>query len=600
MASSSPARCELERNELYSQLAASMIKESISWTAGKGANMAERQLRLERELQILGQLGEQESVAEQGSKESVEVLGELWDHVEDELVSCLVAQAETLPRLSVVPPGEVVQLVDDTAELEEELLRLRSEPFCKRSLTVPPFHAAKHISLESHAPAVKKTSVVEACEAHAAAPRYNPVTCPNPGQSHARNNVSPEGDVGVEVPARAGNASSFRSAADLFPEVANKSQPHPCAVKKQREFDEVSQSILKRDSKCRAPKRHADGSDKLQREWSDAWLRIADADQLERLVPALEATIHRTDADAVQKEDIAGLSFVKAQIEEVLILPRLHPELFLSALTKPARGLLLFGPPGTGKTLLAKWIAAECGATFFNINASSVMSKWIGEAEKTVKALFQLAADRQPSVIFLDEIDSLLSQRRDADNEASRRVKNEFLTSLEGAETAADEKILCVGATNMPWDLDHAVLRRLPKRLYVPLPGKRARRSLLVAQLAKHNSKVGLQGDMSASDIDYIVEHTEGFSCSDLQQLLCEAAMGPVREVAAARIRQRQSGDATAHRGPRDIARHDFDCALRRVKPTHNAEQGLKHRAFNDEHGTCRGEDAMQDTEGDD
>jgi len=560
--------------------------------------MAERQLRLERELQILGRLGEQECVAEQGSNESVEVLGELWDHVEDELVSCLAAQAETLPRLSVVPPGEVVQLVDDAAELEEELLRLRSEPFRKRSLTVPPFHASKNGSLESHAPAVKKTSVVEACEAHAAAPRCIPVTCPSPGQSHARNNVSPDGDVGVEVPARAGNASSFRSAADLFPEVANKSQPHPCAVKKPQEFDEVSQSILKRDSKCRAPKRHADGSDKLQREWSDAWLRIADADQLERLVPALEATIHRTDADAVQKEDIAGLSFVKAQIEEVLILPRLHPELFLSALTRPARGLLLFGPPGTGKTLLAKWIAAECGATFFNINASSVMSKWIGEAEKTVKALFQLAADRQPSVIFLDEIDSLLSQRRDADNEASRRVKNEFLTSLEGAETAADEKILCVGATNMPWDLDHAVLRRLPKRLYVPLPGRRARRSLLVAQLAKHNSTVGLHGDMSASDIDYIVEHTEGFSCSDLQQLLCEAAMGPVREVAAARIRQ--SGDATAHRGPRDIARHDFDCALRRVKPTHNAEQGLKHRAFNDEHGTCRGEDAMQDTEGDD
>ncbi|CAE7802831.1 spas-1 [Symbiodinium necroappetens] len=560
--------------------------------------MADRQLRLERELQILGQLSEQGCVAEQGSKESAQVLGELWDHVEDELVSCFAAQAETLPRLSVVPPGEVVQLVDDTAELEEELLRLRSQPFWKRSLTVPPFPAAlKPVSSESNAPAFKKASVVEACEAHAAAPACNPVTFPNPGQSHARNE-SRESDIGVEAAARAGHVSSFRSAADLFPEVAHKSQPQPCTLKKQQEFDDVSQSILKRDSKCRAPKRLADGSDKLQREWSDAWLRIADADQLERLVPALEATIHRTDADAVQKEDIAGLSFVKAQIEEVLILPRLHPELFLSALTKPARGLLLFGPPGTGKTLLAKWIAAECGATFFNINASSVMSKWIGEAEKTVKALFQLAADRQPSVIFLDEIDSLLSQRRDADNEASRRVKNEFLTSLEGAETAADEKILCVGATNMPWDLDHAVLRRLPKRLYVPLPGRRARRSLLVAQLAKHNSKVGLQGDMSASDIDYVVEHTEGFSCSDLQQLLCEAAMGPVREVAAARLRH--SGDSTAHRGPRDIARHDFDCALRRVKPTHNAEQGRRHRAFNDEHGTCRGEDAMQDTEGDD
>ena len=286
MASSSPVRCELERNELYSQLAASMIKESISRTTGKGANMAERQRRLERELQILGQLSEQGCVAEQGSKESAQVLGELWDHVEDELVSCFAAQAETLPGLSVVPPGEVVQLVDDTAELEEELLRLRSQPFWKRSLAVPPF-PSKPVSLESNAPAFKKISVVEACEARAAAPPCNPVTFPNPGQSHARNE-SREGDVGVEVAARAGNVSSFRSAADLFPEAANKSQPHPGTLKKQQEFDEVSQSILKRDSKSRAPKRVADGSDKPQREWSDAWLRIADADQLERLVPALE------------------------------------------------------------------------------------------------------------------------------------------------------------------------------------------------------------------------------------------------------------------------------------------------------------------------
>ena len=110
----------------------------------------------------------------------------------------------------------------------------------------------------------------------------------------------------------------------------------------------------------------------------------------------------------------------------------------------------------------------------------------------------------------MDEIDSLLSQRRDADNEASRRVKNEFLTSLEGADTAADEKILLVGATNMPWDLDHAVLRRLPKRLYVPLPGKRARRSLMMTQLSKHNARLGLQGNMTGSDVDCIVERTEG------------------------------------------------------------------------------------------
>ncbi|CAE7537466.1 FIGNL1 [Symbiodinium pilosum] len=439
-----------------------------------------------------------------------------------------------------------------------------------------------------------RTAEAKAATVCGKAPAHGRGTCL---QGDAQDHAVKEAPAG-----RAGDApSSFRSAAEIFPEVAKKAQPsQPCVPTAQQHFDDVSQSILKRDAKCRPSKRlHPDGNDKDHREWSDAWLRIADADQLERLVPALEATIHRADAaDAIKKEDIAGLNFVKTQIEEVLILPRLHPELFLSALTKPARGLLLFGPPGTGKTLLAKWIAAECGATFFNVNASTVMSKWIGEAEKTVKALFQLAAEKQPSVIFLDEIDSLLSQRRDADNEASRRVKNEFLTSLEGADTDSEERILLVGATNMPWDLDHAVLRRLPKRLYVPLPGKGARRSLLLTQLAKHNSRLGLPGNLSASDIDSIVERTEGFSCSDLQQLLCEAAMCPVREIAAARIRQK-AGVSQAQQAQRDIAKHDFECALRRVKPTHTEEQGLRHQAFNNEHGTCRGEDAMQDLESD-
>lgn len=344
-------------------------------------------------------------------------------------------------------------------------------------------------------------------------------------------------------------------------------------------------------------------------------MRIADAEQLDRIVPALEATIHRGGGrDKVTRDDIAGLAFVKDQIEEVLILPRIHPQLFASSLTRPARGLLLFGPPGTGKTLLARWIAGECGATFFNINASSVLSKWIGEAEKTVKALFQLAIDRQPSVIFIDEVDSLLSRRRDADNESSRRVKNEFLTSLEGADTASEDKVLMVGATNMPWELDPAALRRLSKRLYVPLPGRPARKALLDRQLAKHCATSGLKGGaLSPIEVAAVAERTEGFSGSDLQALLGEAAMGPVREASAAlgqaskNARRRGQGGglvvgATAGcaREPRNISMQDFECALRRVKPSFNEDQAVQHRAFNEEHGTCRGEDAMRDdSEGD-
>ena len=432
-------------NKLYSELAALMMKDSISRSGGN--DLGDRQRRLEQELEILGQVCKGTGV-EQGSKESAEVLAEIWDHVEDELVS-LSSQVEALPRMSGIQPGEVAQLVDDTADLEEFQSLVQTQawklspivpPVCARSSTLASEEgsegSAARIPLGAVGPVRdSQTAKTAVARSHTALGQA--------GEIHSRS--EPLGSDGREAPERADAPSSFRSAADLFPEVASKKQPQPSTQKVPLELEEVSQSILKRDARCRAPKRlHQDACDK-KHEWSDAWLRIADADQLERLVPALEATIHRTDAaDAIKKDDIAGLSFVKMQIEEVLILPRLHPELFQSALTKPARGLLLFGPPGTGKTLLAKWIAAECGATFFNVNASTVMSKWIGEAEKTVKALFQLAADRQPSVIFLDEIDSLLSQRRDADNEASRRVKNEFLTSLEGADTAADERPGCV------------------------------------------------------------------------------------------------------------------------------------------------------------
>lgn len=412
--------------------------------------------------------------------------------------------------------------------------------------------------------------------------------------------------------------NSFRTASQLVP-------PKPPAPEPQNtqgpgtgpDFDAVSRSILSKKAnhnggtsqqkgQNNAQAKGTGDDDKEPRKWSDAWLRIGDPEQLEKIVPALEATIHRaSEGDTITRNDIAGLSFIKSQIEEVLILPQLHPQLFASALTRPARGLLLFGPPGTGKTLLARWIAAECGATFFSVNASSVMSKWIGEAEKTVKALFQLATDRQPSVIFIDEIDSLLSQRKDGDNESSRRVKNEFLTSLEGADTASEDKVLLIGATNMPWELDHAALRRLPKRLYVPLPGLAARRNLLNRQLNKHNSSHGLDGALKCTDITAIVDRTDGFSGSDLQALLHEAAMGPVREASAAitaGLRKRSSSGASIASSPiapRNIQMQDFECALKRVKPSFTPDQAIKHQEFNDEHGTCRGEDAMHDNDDD-
>lgn len=146
------------------------------------------------------------------------------------------------------------------------------------------------------------------------------------------------------------------------------------------------------------------------------------------------------------------------------MLPLRRPDLF-KGLLKPCRGILLFGPPGTGKTMLAKAIANEAGASFINVSMSTITSKWFGEDEKNVRALFTLAAKVSPTIIFVDEVDSMLGQRtRVSEHEAMRKIKNEFMTHWDGLLTKPGEKILVLGATNRPFDLDEAIIRRFERR----------------------------------------------------------------------------------------------------------------------------------------
>ncbi|GLT42470.1 hypothetical protein SLA2020_164670 [Shorea laevis] len=228
----------------------------------------------------------------------------------------------------------------------------------------------------------------------------------------------------------------------------------------------------------------------------------------------------------VSFDDIGALENVKDTLKELVMLPLQRPELFCKGqLTKPCKGILLFGPPGTGKTMLAKAVATEAGANFINISMSSITSKWFGEGEKYVKAVFSLASKIAPSVIFVDEVDSMLGRRENpGEHEAMRKMKNEFMVNWDGLRTKDKERVLVLAATNRPFDLDEAVIRRLPRRLMVNLPDVPNREKILRVILAKEE----LSPDV---DLEAVANMTDGYSGSDMKNLCVTAAYCPIREV---------------------------------------------------------------------
>ncbi|KAB8235305.1 putative AAA family ATPase [Aspergillus alliaceus] len=278
--------------------------------------------------------------------------------------------------------------------------------------------------------------------------------------------------------------------------------------------------------------------------------------------------------DEVHWDDIAGLDGAKKALKEAVVYPFLRPDLF-SGLREPARGMLLFGPPGTGKTMLARAVATESKSTFFSVSASTLTSKWHGESEKLVRALFGLAKALAPSIIFVDEIDSLLSARSSGtENEASRRSKTEFLIQWSDLQRAAagrespgrDKKtggdasrVLVLAATNMPWDIDEAARRRFVRRQYIPLPEHHVREQQL-RTLLSHQVH-----DLTDRDIETLVQLTEGFSGSDITALAKDAAMGPLRNL----------GEALLHT-PMDQIRairfQDFEASLSSIRPSVSRE----------------------------
>lgn len=236
----------------------------------------------------------------------------------------------------------------------------------------------------------------------------------------------------------------------------------------------------------------------------------------------------------IKWDDVAGLDAAKEALKEAVILPIKFPQLFKGK-RKPWRGILLYGPPGTGKSYLAKAVATEANSTFFSVSSADLMSKWLGEGEKLVKNLFEIARENRPSIIFIDEVDSLASNRGDGGNDATNRIKTEFLVQMNGVGNDVDG-ILVLAATNIPWCLDPAIRRRFEKRIYIGLPEAAARTRMIQIHLGN------TPHTLSNENLKELGEKTELFSGSDISVVVRDAMMQPVRAVQTATHFKKVSG----------------------------------------------------------
>ncbi|TEY69497.1 hypothetical protein BOTCAL_0115g00170 [Botryotinia calthae] len=257
-------------------------------------------------------------------------------------------------------------------------------------------------------------------------------------------------------------------------------------------------------------------------------------------------------------DDIGGLDDIIEELKESVIYPLTMPHLYShsSPLLSAPSGVLLYGPPGCGKTMLAKALAHESGACFINLHISTLTEKWYGDSNKLVRAVFSLARKLQPSIVFIDEIDAVLGQRRSGEHEASGMVKAEFMTLWDGLtssnKSGLPARIMILGATNRIQDIDEAILRRMPKKFPVSLPSNSQRRRIL--NLILKDTKT----DPNNFDIEYLTRVMAGMSGSDIKEACRDAAMVPVREFIREQKERGMSMSGVDHSNVRGVRTEDF------------------------------------------
>jgi len=273
-------------------------------------------------------------------------------------------------------------------------------------------------------------------------------------------------------------------------------------------------------------------------------------------------------------EDIGGLSEVKKTLKEAIILPFIDNK---PAFVESPRTILLYGPPGTGKTLLAKAASNTLNATFFEARTSSLLSKYFGESSKIISMLFEKARESQPSLIFMDEFDSIMISRDSDLQESTRRVVGQLLTEIEGFNTRGKDKILLISATNKPWDLDDAMISRFQRKVYVPLPDKASRKKIF---------EVHLKGAvLHGITHEKLAEMSEGYSGRDIANVCREAIMFMVREQNPKLEELTPAQIENYAMNYRSLAKEDFEHAFRKIKSSVNLETIKKYEEWGKELG---------------